>query len=225
MNRPEGYRLLDVVAMGFVAMLLIANTIAVKVVQIGEFVLPAGIICFPVAYIFGDVLTEVYGYEKTRRIIWIGFACLGIMSLFYYIATILSPASFWEDQAAFERLFGFAPRIAAASFAAYLVGSFLNAFVMSRMKVWTGGRHLWMRTIGSTIVGEGIDSVVFNVAAFAGVFQLHQVFYIALSGFVLKTLYEIAATPVTYVLVGQLKRIEGVDQYDRGISYNPFRVG
>jgi len=224
MEKPVGFRLSDVMAMIFVTMLLISNTVAVKIISISSFVLPAGIICFPIAYIFGDVLVECYGYQRTRRIIWWGFGCLAIMSIFYWIASVLPPAAFWEGQSAFQKFFQFAPRIAAASFVAYLVGSFLNAFVMSRMKVRMKGKHLWMRTIGSTIIGEGADSLVFNFAAFLGVFGLKEIAFIAFSGFVLKTLYEVLATPVTYMMVGWLKRVEGVDIFDRDVSYNPFRM-
>lgn len=224
MEKPIGFRLSDMVAMIFVTMLLISNTIAIKIISIGSFVLPAGIVCFPVAYIFNDVLVECYGYSRTRRVIWFGFVCLAVMSLFYWIASILPPAVFWEDQPAFKRFFQFAPRIAMASFIAYLVGSFLNAIVMSRMKLQTKGRFLWMRTIGSTIVGESADSIVFNFVAFLGVFSLKQIAIIALSGFVLKTLYEVLATPLTYVVVAWLKRVEGVDVMDYDVSYNPFSV-
>lgn len=224
MERPIGFRLFDVMAMIFVTMLLISNTIAVKIISIGGFILPAGIICFPIAYIFNDVLVECYGYKKTRRVIWWGFFCLGIMSGFYWLASVLPPAAFWNEQPAFQKFFQFAPRIAAASFVAYLVGSFLNAAVMSRMKVKMKGKHLWMRTIGSTIIGEGADSVVFNFVAFLGVFGIKHVAFIALSGFVLKTVYEVIATPVTYIVIGWLKRIEGVDIYDTEVSYNPFLI-
>ena len=224
MKNPGGFRLFEVVAMVFVATLLVSNTIAVKVIQVGPFVLPAGIICFPLAYIFGDVLTEVYGYAKTRRVIWVGFGCLGLMSAFYFVATKLPHAPFWEDQAPFAKLFGFAPRIALSSFLAYWVGSFLNAAIMSKMKVRMKGRHLWMRTIGSTIIGEGADSFVFNFAAFLGVFGLKEVAFIAFSGFILKTAYEVVATPLTYLAVGWLKRVEEVDQFDYDVSYSPFKV-
>lgn len=224
MFSPSGYRLFHGIAMLFCAMLLISNTIAVKVVEIGGFVLPAGIICFPIAYIFNDVLVETYGYAKARTVIWFGFGCLALMSLFYFIATLLPPAAFWQDNSAFGSLFGQAPRIAAGSFLAYLIGSFLNAAVMSWMKIKTNGKFLWMRTIGSTIVGEAADSFVFNFVAFLWVFEVSQVVYIAFSGFVLKTLYEIAATPFTYIIAAWLKRVEGEDKFDYDVSYNPFRT-
>jgi len=215
---------LDAVAMLFVAVLLISNTIAVKVITIGPFDIAAGIICFPIAYVFGDVLTEVYGYAKTRRIIWFGFACLALMSVMYGIAVQLPPAGFWTNQEGFSSTLGFAPRIACASFAAYIVGSFANSVVMSWMKLKTGGRYLWMRTIGSTIVGEGIDSIIFNVAAWAFIFSWTEIMALIVSGFLLKTAYEVIATPLTYLIVGALKKVEGVDPFDHHVSYNPFSL-
>ena len=223
MTRPQGYRYFHAVAMLSVASLLIGNTLAMKIIQIGSFTLPAGILCFPIVYIVNDCLTEVYGYEKTRSVIWWGFICLAFMSFFYYCATLLHPAPFWTEQAAFERLFSFAPRIGFASFIAFLIGSFLNSYVLSRMKIKTKGKHLWARTIGSTIVGEGADSLVFNCIAFIGVFGFSDVMQIALSGFILKTLYEVVMTPFTYIAVGWLKRKEEEDKYDVGANYNPFK--
>lgn len=223
MTRPQGYRYFHAVAMLFVASLLIGNTLAMKIIQVGSFTLPAGILCFPIAYIVNDCLTEVYGYEKTRSVIWWGFICLALMSFFYYCATLLHPAPFWTEQVAFEKLFGFAPRIAFASFIAFLIGSFLNSYVLSIMKIKTKGKHLWARTIGSTIVGEGADSLVFNCIAFIGVFGFSDVMQIALSGFILKTLYEVVMTPFTYIAVGWLKRKEEEDKYDVGANYNPFK--
>lgn len=224
MTRPVGYRMFHVVGMVFVTCLLVSNAIAIKVISIWGFTLPAGIIIFPIAYIFGDVLTEVYGFQNTRTVIWWGFFCLAAMTLFFWLATLLPPAPFWKDQEAFAKLFGFVPRIAMSSFVAYLVGEFLNSVVMSRLKVVTEGRYLWLRAVSSTIVGEGADSLVFNFAAFYGVFPTASVAYIAFSGFVLKTLYEIVALPATYVICRKLKRVEGVDTYDRGINYSPFKL-
>jgi queuosine precursor transporter len=223
MNHPRGYRYFHVVAMLFIASLIVANTLAVKIIQVGSFSLPAGILCFPIAYIVNDCLTEVYGYEKTRSVIWWGFFCLAMMSGLYYLATLLKPAIFWSDQDAFARLFGFVPRIAGASLVAFLIGSFLNSWVMSLMKVKTKGKRLWTRTIGSTIIGEGADSLVFNYVAFLGIFSFGDVMEIALSGFVLKTLYEIIMTPFTYIAIGWLKRKEEEDKFDTNINYNPFK--
>lgn len=224
MKHPAGYRLFHVMAIVFVTTLLVSNTIAVKVIQVWSFTLPAGILVFPVAYIFGDVLTEVYGYQRTRSVIWWGFFCLAVMSGFYYLASVLPPAAFWHDQAPFARLFGLVPRIAVSSFVAYLIGEFLNSTVLSKLKVRTGGRHFWLRAVSSTIVGQGADSVVFNLGAFAGIFPLPVVLFIAFSGFVLKSLYEVIALPLTYAVVMYVKRYEGVDVYDKGISYTPFKL-
>ncbi len=224
MEKPKGYRLFHCVAMLFVASLLIANTIAVKVVMLGGFILPAGIIIFPLSYILNDCLTEVYGYEKTRSVIWWAFICLAVMAISYYVAVLLSPAPFWKEQESFQKLFGFVPRIVIASFIAFLIGSFLNSIVLSKIKIKTKGKFLWIRTIGSTIVGEGADSLIFNFIAFIGIFPLADVFTIALSGFLLKTLYEIFATPFTYFVVAKLKKIENEDKFDVGVNYNPFKT-
>jgi uncharacterized integral membrane protein (TIGR00697 family) len=149
---PAGYRHFHVVAMIFVASLLISNSIAVKIIALWKFTLPAGILVFPVAYIFGDVLTEVYGFKRTRSVIWWGFFCMAGMATFYWLATLLPPAVFWKDQEAFARLFGFVPRIVVASFIAYLIGEFMNSVVLSRLKVATDGRHFWLRAVSSTVV-------------------------------------------------------------------------
>jgi len=218
----ENPRLFPIVGMIFVSLLLIANTISVKIVEIWGFVLPAGIICFPITYIFGDILTEIYGFKRSRIVIWTGFICLFLMSIFYWISTLLVPAVFWDGQESYSRFFSLSPRIAFASFIAYLVGEFCNSIVLSWMKIWSQGKHLWMRTIGSTIVGEGIDSLIFNFAAFTGVFALNDVAYIAFSGYVLKVAYEIIATPFTYGVVSFLKKYEGIDHYDYGVTYNPI---
>lgn len=222
---PVGYRYYHVIAMIFVATLLISNTIAGKVITLWGFTLTAGIITFPIAYLAGDVMTEIYGFRKTRSLIWWGFFCLGGMSLFYWLATLLTPAPFWtEDNAAFVKFFGFLPRIALASLIAYLIGEFLNSMVMSRLKIKTQGKHFWLRAIGSTIVGQSADSFVFNFIAFGGVFPLATVAYIAFSSFVLKTLYEVVVLPLTYMVVPWLKRAEGVDTYDHDVSYTPFKL-
>jgi queuosine precursor transporter len=212
-------------AMVFAAMLLIANTIAVKIVQLGPFNVPAGILCFPITYIFGDVLVEVYGYARTRRVIWTGLACQVLMAGFYYLSTLLAPAVFWQGQEAWTTFFSMSPRIVDGSLAAYAAGEFVNAIVMSKMKMRTAGRHLWMRTIGSTLIGEGVDTAVFNVVAFLGVFASGDLLSIIVSGYLLKVGYEVVATPLTYAVVGWLKRQEGIDHFDYKLrSYNPFTV-
>lgn len=212
-------------AMVFAAMLLIANTIAVKIVHFGSFNVPAGILCFPITYIFGDALVEVYGYARTRQVIWTGLACQGLMASFYYLSTLLAPAVFWQGQEAWRTFFSASPRIVVGSLAAYAAGEFANAVVMSKLKVRTAGRHLWMRTIGSTLIGEGVDTIVFNLVAFIGVFSGANLFSIIASGYLLKVGYEVVATPLTYAIVGWLKRREGVDYFDDKLrSYNPFQI-
>ncbi len=213
------YRLV-VIAAVFVTCLITANVIAVKVVSLGSFLLPAAVFVFPLSYIFGDVLTEVYGYDVTRRVIWLGFACNLIFVLFAWIGQVLPPAAFWEGQAAYEAILGYAPRILLASFLGYLVGEFANSFIMARMKTLTRGRWLWSRTIGSTVIGQGLDTVVFIVIAFAGtpVFAVAMV----LHHWIAKIAIEAAATPLTYGIVGYLKKKEGIDTYDNATNFNPF---
>lgn len=179
-------------------------------------------ILFPVAYIFGDILTEVYGYRTSRIVIWSAFASLIFMSIVYYLAILMPSADFWGDQEKFATILGSTPRIALASALAFLVGEFTNAYILSRMKVWSAGKHLYQRTIGSSLVGQGVDTVLFNVVAFAFVFSWSELGTIILSGYVLKVSYEILATPLTYKIVAYLKKAESRDVYDKNISYNPF---
>jgi queuosine precursor transporter len=206
----------------FVAALIVANTVATKIVMVGPLAVAAGILCFPVSYILSDVVTEVYGYRAARTVIWTAFACLAFTTLVYFLATALPPAPFYTNEEAFDSIFSQVPRIALGSLSGFLVGSFLNAAVMSKMKIWTEGRHLWARTIGSTVVGEAADSLVFAMIAFAGLFAWSDLLMIAFSGFVLKTAYEVLATPFTYWLVGWVKRRERLDTYDHNISYSPL---
>ena len=208
----------------FVAILLITNTISVKIVQLGSFSVAAGIIIFPISYIFGDILTEVYGYRGSRPIIWLGFAAQIFMSLCYWLAQQLPAAPFWPHQESYELILGAVPRIVLASMIAYLVGEFANSFVLSRLKVWMNGKHLWVRTISSTLVGEGIDSFLFGIIAFAGILPGSALWITILSGYGLKVAYEILATPFTYAIVGYLKRAENIDVFDERTSYNPFRL-
>jgi uncharacterized integral membrane protein (TIGR00697 family) len=213
-----------VVAALFVTCLITANIIVVKQISIGGIVLPAAIIIFPLSYIIGDVLTEVYGYRQARRVIWLGFLCNLIAVLAIWIGKILPPAPVFEAQADYARILGSTPRFLGASFLAYLVGEFTNSFVLARMKIMTKGRWLWTRTIGSTLVGQGIDTLVFLSIAFLGVLPLSVLSIMILSHWLVKSAYETIATPLTYVVVGYLKRKEGVDVYDYGIDFNPLRV-
>lgn len=212
------------IAILFVAVLMISNTTAGKLIEVGPFVLSGAVVVFPISYIFGDILTEVYGYKTSRKIIWSGFAALIVMSFFYWLIGKLPPASFWQNQAAYEAILSSVPRITLASITAYFCGEFSNSFVMSKMKVWMEGKKLWMRTIGSTIVGEGVDSIVFILITFSGVISLKEMAVVVGSIYLFKVAYEVIATPITYLIVNRLKRAEGIDVYDRGISYNPFHL-
>ncbi|HIE17685.1 MAG TPA: VUT family protein [Dehalococcoidia bacterium] len=208
----------------FVTCLITANIIVVKQVNIGGLILPAAIIIFPLSYIIGDVLTEVYGYRQARRVIWLGFLCNLVAVLAIWIAQILPPAPVFEAQSAYERILGSTPRFLLASFVAYLAGEFTNSFVLSKMKIMTKGRWLWSRTIGSTLVGQGVDTVVVLTIAFAGVLPFSVLGIMIVSHWLVKTVYEAVATPLTYLVVGYLKRKEAVDVYDYGIDFNPLSI-
>ncbi len=206
----------------FITCLITANITAVKLVNVFGLILPAGIVIFPISYIFGDILTEVYGYRQARRVIWLGFLCNLLVVAAVWIGQVLPPASFWNAQAAYERILGYTPRLLLASFLAYLVGEFANSFVMAKMKIATQGRWLWTRTIGSTLVGEGLDSLVFMTIAFGGEIPTAGLALAIVSQWVVKSAYEAAATPLTYVTVRFLKQREGIDVYDYDTRFNPL---
>ena len=208
----------------FVTCLITANVIIVKQVSVGGMVLPAAIIIFPLSYIIGDVLTEVYGYQQARRVIWLGFLCNLIAVIAIWIGKILPPAPVFEAQNAYELILGSVPRFLLASFLAYLAGEFANSFVLAKMKIVTSGRWLWMRTIGSTLVGQGIDTLIVLTIAFAGVLPLSVLVTMILGHWLVKSAYEAIATPLTYGVVNYLKRKEGIDVYDYGIDFNPLRL-
>jgi uncharacterized integral membrane protein (TIGR00697 family) len=212
-----------IVAM-FVTCLITANITAVKLMDIRGFILPAGIIIFPLSYLFGDILTEVYGYAKSRQVIWLGFFCNLIAVVAIWLGQVIPAASFWDGQAAYERILGYTPRLLLASFLAYLVGEFTNSYVLAKMKIATRGRWLWTRTIGSTLVGQGVDSVVFMVLAFIGTIPLLGLVSAIITQWVVKSLYEAIATPFTYWVVNYLKRYEGVDVYDHQTNFNPLTL-
>jgi uncharacterized integral membrane protein (TIGR00697 family) len=207
----------------FIAALIAANIISVKLIAIGDWYVPAGVIIFPLSYIFGDVLTEVYGYKAARRVIWLGFLCNLLVVLAIWIAGLWPAAPFWQDQQAYNTILGFTPRLLLASFLAYLVGEFANSVVLARLKIATEGRWLWTRTIGSTIVGEGLDSLIFITVAFAGVPGI-DLPTVIITQWLVKVIYEVIATPLTYLVVGYLKRAEGIDVYDRDTRFNPLAV-
>ena len=222
------YRYYDFVMAAFVTVLICSNLIGpAKIVQLdGWPAFGAGVLFFPISYVFGDILTEVYGYSRARRVIWAGFAGLAFASLMAAVVVALPPAPFWENQKAYEIAFGQAPRIAAASMIAYFCGEFVNSFVLAKMKIFTSGRWLWTRTIGSTIAGEAVDSALFYPLAFynSGIIPNEMLPAIMLAQFVLKVSVEVLLTPVTYKVVGVLKRVEREDYYDRDTNFTPFSL-
>jgi len=206
----------------FITCLLTANIMAVKVVTVFGLILPAAIIIFPLSYIAGDVLTEVYGYRTARRVIWLGFFCNLVAVVAFWVGGRMDPAPFWKGQEAYELILGYTPRILGASFLAYLVGEFSNSYVLAKLKIATGGRWLWTRTIGSTLVGEGLDSFIFITVAFAGVIPGSALTTAVITQWLVKCAYEVMATPLTYGVVGFLKRREGLDVYDINTRFNPL---
>jgi queuosine precursor transporter len=226
MNQPTSVRapspLLLAVSALFVATLVASNIIAVKIAALGPFSVPAAIVIFPLAYLFGDVLTEVWGYRVARTVIWTGFLANIVVVLFIAAAIAIPADPHYVDQSAYARVLGSSPRLVAASLTAYLLGEFLNAFVLARLKVATRGRLLWTRTIGSTVIGQGVDSAVFISLAFAGTQPWSLLLVIIRDVWVVKVLYEIVATPITYALVTFLKRVEGVDTFDRDTKFSPI---
>jgi uncharacterized integral membrane protein (TIGR00697 family) len=214
-----------VLASFFVTSLLISNIIAGKLILVFSVVLPAAVIIFPVTYIFGDVLTEVYGFKRSRLVIWIGFAANILMAFVFIITVALPYPEFWTGQAAYAAVLGFTPRIILASLVAYFAGEFVNSAVMSKMKLLTNGQWLWTRTIGSTVVGEGIDTFLFISIAFGGILPVATLGFMMLAQYLWKVVYEVAATPLTYWLVRWVKEKEGLDTFDYGVSYNPFSLG
>jgi len=215
------YRFVIIAAI-FVTCLITANIIAVKIIGIGSVFLPAAIIVFPLSYIFGDILTEVYGYRWARRVIWLGFLCNLIFVFFAWMGQLLPAAPFWEGQEAYASILGYAPRLLIASFCGYLAGEFVNSFIMAKMKIATQGRWLWTRTIGSTIVGQGLDTSIFIIIAFAGTPSFAPV--MILYHWLAKTAIEALATPFTYTAVNFLKKREKVDVYDYKTDFNPFAI-
>jgi hypothetical protein len=219
------YKYYDFVMAAFVAVLLCSNLIGVgKVCQIAGYSVGAGVFFFPVSYIFGDILTEVYGYARTRRVIWAGFGALIFASVMSQAVIALPPAPDWPHQAAYALVYGSTPRIVAASLAAFWAGDFINSFVLAKMKLKTEGRFLWLRTIGSTVVGQGVDSAIFYPLAFWGDWPPGLVWAVMVSNFFVKVGVETLMTPATYLVVGFLKRAEREDFYDRGTDFNPFTL-
>jgi uncharacterized integral membrane protein (TIGR00697 family) len=227
-GRPLRY--FDFVMAGFVTVLLLSNVLGagkvatVHLPGIGDWPFGAGILFFPVSYVIGDVMTEVYGYARARRCIWAGFGAMLFMAFMAFVVVALPPSPEWTGQAAYEAVFGQVPRIVFASILAFWAGEFVNSYVLARMKIWTKGRMLWTRTIGSTLVGQGVDSMIFYPLAFYGVWENHTLLVVLLTQWALKVSWEAILTPFTYLAVGFLKRREGIDVYDEGTDFTPFRA-
>ena len=217
------FRYFDYVMAAFVAILLLSNLIgAAKLATVGGFTFGAGILFFPLSYVIGDVLTEVYGYANARRCVWMGFGALIFMAFMSYVVVAMPPAEGWDGQAAYESVFGSTWRIVAASVLAFWAGEFVNSFVLAKMKIITQGKHLWARTIGSTVFGQGVDSLIFYPVAFLGIWTPQQVLTVMVTNWLLKVLWEALLTPATYAVVGWFKHREGVDVYDTGTDFSPF---
>lgn len=224
MEVRTNYRWLPVVTGAFVAVLLISNVASSKILVLGPFTFDGGTILFPLSYIFGDILTEVYGYVRSRIVIWTGFGAAALMSLVFWIVGALPPAPGWENQAAYEAILGLTPRIVLASLIAYFAGEFSNSFTLAKMKILTNGRWLWTRTIGSTLTGQGVDTALFVLIAFLGILEPTLLWSVIISNYVFKVGVEALATPLTYWVVNTLKRVEQEDYYDYTTDFNPFRV-
>ncbi len=225
-SAPEGrvYRFYDLVMAAFVAVLMISNIASAKILILGPFTFDGGTILFPLSYIFGDVLTEVYGYARARRVIWAGFGATALMAAVLAIVGALPADPSWGQQPAYDAILGVTPRIVAGSLVAFWAGSFANAWVLARLKVRTRGRWLWLRTVASTLVGEGLDTVLFVLLAFYGVLPDALLPTIITSNYVFKVGMEAIMTPVTYWVIDGLKRLENEDYYDRETNFTPFRL-
>lgn len=219
---PRPFRLLDPLTQVFVVVLLISNLVAQKICRIGPLTLSGAELLFPITYIFGDIFTEVYGYAASRRAIWMGFFASGLMSLIGAAVVALPPAPGWHGQQAFATVFSFIPRLVAASLIAFWAGEFTNSYVMARMKILTAGKWLWTRTIGSTVTGQAVDTTIVVIIAFWGRASGHLMFRLIASAYLSKVAYEVLATPLTYAVVGWLKRVEQSDPFDEHARFNPF---
>jgi uncharacterized integral membrane protein (TIGR00697 family) len=220
----RSFRHFDVLLSVFIVILLISNLVGQKIAAFGWFRISGAQLLFPITYIFGDIFTEVYGYAASRRAIWLGFFASGLMAVMGMITVALPPAPDWPNQQAFATVFNFVPRLVIASLIAYWAGEFANSYVLSKMKLLTGGRYLWTRTIGSTVVGQAVDSALVMTIGFAGTESAYTILKLIVSAYLGKVAYEAMMTPVTYAVVGWLKRREGVDTFDFGANFNPFHI-
>lgn len=222
---PKRFKYYDFIMAAFVTILLCSNIIgAEKVVSVWGFSFGAGILFFPISYFFNDILTEVYGYARSRKVVWAGFAALGFASFMSWVVVTLPPARGWVHQEAYVVVFGQTTRIVIASLLAFFSGEFVNSYVLAKMKIFTSGKFLWMRTIGSTVAGEAADSIIFYPVAFYGFWPTDLVIQVMITNYVLKVTWEIVATPLTYKVVGFLKRKENEDYYDRDTNFTPFSI-
>lgn len=218
------YKYLDIITAVFVTILLISNVASSKITSFGIFTLDAGTILFPLSYIFGDIMTEVYGYSIARRVLWIGFLCNIIMALNFMLVGALPSAPDWHNQNAYEAILGLTPRIVLASLTAYFVGEFSNSFTLAKLKIFTKGKYLWIRTIGSTVIGEFFDTLLFISIAFTGLFPMPVLISLLISNVIFKIGVEVLFTPITYIIVNKLKRAEHEDYYDYKTNFNPFII-
>lgn len=216
------FKYLDVITAAFVAVLLISNIISTKIVDLKWLTFDGGTLLFPLAYIFGDVLTEVYGYKRSRRVIWLGFGAAALLSVMIIIVGKLPAAAAWMYQEAYDKILGLAPRIVLASLIAYLAGEFSNSIILAKLKIKTKGKYLWMRTISSTLAGELLDTFLFVLIAFIGVLPLGLLFVLVVSNYIFKCGVEIVLTPVTYKVVNYLKKKEEEDYFDTDTNFNPL---
>ncbi len=221
----KNFKYLNLITVFFVMVLLVSNVASSKIVLLGPFTFDGGTILFPLSYIFDDILTEVYGYSRARRVIWTGFAMILLASVIFMIIGWLPPAPDWNGQAAYDQILGLTPRIVLASLTAYFFGEFSNSYILAKMKIMTGGRHLWMRTIGSTLVGEAFDTIIFVLLAFWGVLPNDLLFTIVVSNYIFKVVVEVLFTPATYAITSFLKKREQEDYYDKKTDFNPFAAG
>ena len=220
--KKESFKYLDIITALFVTILIVSNITSSKILDLGPFTFDGGTILFPLSYILGDILTEVYGYKNSRRVIWIGFFCLSLTVISLYTVQLLPPNAEWGSQSSYETILGIVPRIVLGSFLGYFCGGFSNAFVMAKMKIWSKGKHLWKRTIGSTLVGEAFDTLVFALVAFTGVLPTDILVTVILSNYIFKVGIEVIFTPITYTVVDYLKEKEKVDIYDKKTKFTPF---
>jgi len=220
----QNFRYYDILVHIFVVVLLISNLVGPKICAIGPLRVSGAQLLFPITYIFGDIFTEVYGYAGSRRAIWIGFFSSFLLALMGLFTVWVPPAPEWPNQSAFATVFNFVPRMVAASLIAFWGGEFTNSYVMAKMKLLTEGRYLWSRTVGSTVTGQAVDTTLVMILAFGGNAPVKTIFNLIVSGYLFKVIYEVVATPITYLIVNSLKKAEGVDVYDRDTDFNPFKT-